>query len=320
MVAPPVRVAPRHSRTPIQSPIPDEVAHEVVRPVSYLYPLVDVRRGVPYFCAGEDAGSSSALGTFTAAGGFIEHVLATFDLAGVQRSYAHSFRRTGEIHFPAPYNTEAFRITDASDCGGTDCVTPVGYSYWRNSNAHEGGNDMWIFLSLNSQKGGSGPTLFRLTRPPTALQRSGRSFPRPASFPAEVVMAGTSAPAGPNQLYINDGPKLLRYDVTTHTFETVFDLTGEFGSDREVWQMHSSNDDLVHSATLRAKGAGTFLGCLVFSETTGQFSYFAKKGTYDECHIDKSGHYLADCRKYRRPQRFGERHRGFTNRCRDRDL
>ena len=31
-------------------------------------------------------------------------------------------------------------------------MTPVGYSYWRNSNAHEGGNDMWIFLSLNSQK------------------------------------------------------------------------------------------------------------------------------------------------------------------------
>ena len=137
-------------------------------------------------------------------------------------------------------------------------MTPVGYSYWRNSNAHEGSNDMWIFLSLNSQKGGSGPTLFRLTRPPTALQRSGRSFPRPASFPAEVVMAGTSAPAGPNQLYINDGPKLLRYDVTTHTFETVFDLTGEFGSDREVWQMHSSNDDLVHSATLRAKGLVPF--------------------------------------------------------------
>ena len=122
--------------------------------------------------------------------------LATFDLAGVQRSYAHSFRRPGKFIFPPPYNTEAFRITDASDCGGTDCVTPVGYSYWRNSNAHEGGNDMWIFLSLNSQKGGSGPTLFRLTRPPTALQKSGRSFPQPASFPAEVVMAGTSAPAG----------------------------------------------------------------------------------------------------------------------------
>ena len=66
-------------------------------------------------------------------------------------------------------------------------------------------------------------------------------------------MAGTSAPAGPNQLYINDGPKLLRYDVTTHTFETV--LTSQENSEAiAVWQMHSSNDDLVHSATLRAKG------------------------------------------------------------------
>ena len=90
-------------------------------------------------------------------------------------------------------------------------------------------------------------------------------------------MAGTSAPAGPNQLYINDGPKLLRYDVA-HVFETVL-TSQENSEDREVWQMHSSNDDLVHSATLRAKGTGTFLGCLVFSETTGRFHFSRKART-----------------------------------------
>jgi hypothetical protein len=31
---------------------------------------------------------------------------------------------------------------------------------------------------------------------------------------------------------------------------------------------------------------------LVFHEATGQFSFFPAKGTYDECHIDKSGRYL----------------------------
>ena len=54
-------------------------------------------------CAGEDAGSSSPLGTFTAAGGFIEHVPGDLrPTPGVQRSYAHSFRRPGEISFPHP--------------------------------------------------------------------------------------------------------------------------------------------------------------------------------------------------------------------------
>ena len=194
--------------------------------------------------------------------------------------------------FPAPYNTEAFRITDASDCGGTDCVNPVGYSYWRNSNAHEGSNDMLIFLSLNSQKGGSGPTLFRLDKATDSMTKVGPLFPTTSKFSGRSGDGWYFSASRANQLYINDGPKLLRYDVTTHNFETVFDLTGEFGRDREVWQMHSSNDDLVHSATMRAKGTGTFLGCLVFNEITGQFSYFSKKGTYDECHIDKSGHYL----------------------------
>jgi hypothetical protein len=245
-------------------------------------------------CAGEDAGSSSsALGTFTAAGGFIEHVpgdLRPRWSAAELRTFLPTNR--GKFIFPAPYNTEAFRITDASDCGGTDCVTPVGYSYWRNSNAHEGSNDMWIFLSLNSQKGGSGPTLFRLDKATDSMTKVGPLFPTTSKFSGRSGDGWYFSASRANQLYINDGPKLLRYDVTTHNFETVFDLTGEFGSDREVWQMHSSNDDLVHSATLRAKETGTFLGCLVFSETTGQFSYFAKKGTYDECHIDKSGHYL----------------------------
>src|SRR5688572_23958042 len=49
MVAPPVRVAPRHSRTPIQSLIPDEVAHVVVRPVLHLHALVHIRRDAADF-------------------------------------------------------------------------------------------------------------------------------------------------------------------------------------------------------------------------------------------------------------------------------
>jgi hypothetical protein len=56
--------------------------------------------------------------------------------------------------------------------------------------------------------------------------------------------------------------------------------------------MHSSNDDMVHSATLRVSTTDESLGCLVYSEKTQQFTFFAKQGTFDECHIDKSGRYL----------------------------
>ena len=41
----------------------------------------------------------------------------------------------GKFTFPAPYNTEAIRLTNAGDCtGGADCLWYVGYSYWRNIN------------------------------------------------------------------------------------------------------------------------------------------------------------------------------------------
>ncbi len=182
-------------------------------------------------------------------------------------------------------------------------MTPVGYSYWRNSNAHEGSNDMWIFLSLNSQKGGSGPTLFRLDKATDSITKVGPLFPTTSQFSGRSGDGWYFSASRANQLYINDGPKLLRYDVTTHHFETVFDLTGQFGSDREVWQMHSSNDDLVHSATLRAKGSNTFLGCLVFSETTGQFSYFPKKGALRRMPYRQKRPLSHDPRQYRRPQR-----------------
>jgi hypothetical protein len=95
-----------------------------------------------------------------------------------------------------------------------------------------------------------------------------------------------------NKLYLNDGPKMLRYDVVSHLFDTVFDITAHFGSNRYIWQMHSSNDDMVHSATLRVSNTHEDLGCLVYSEKTQQFSFFAKQGTFDECHIDKSGRFL----------------------------
>src|SRR5262245_27316426 len=198
----------------------------------------------------------------------------------------------GTFTFPTPYNTQAIRITDASDCGGQDCVNYIGYSYWRNTNAHESSNSMWIVLGLSSARGGAGPTLFKLDKATDAVTKIGPLFPAGSQFISNSGEGWYFSASRPNKLYVNAGPKMLRYDVVSHLFDTVFDITTQFGNDRYIWQMHSSSDDLVHSATLRVTSTGADLGCLVFNETTKLFSFFAKQGTYDECQIDMSGRFL----------------------------
>ncbi|HKT30874.1 MAG TPA: hypothetical protein VJS89_00100, partial [Gammaproteobacteria bacterium] len=51
----------------------------------------------------------------------------------------------GVFTFPAPYNTQGIRVTNASDCGGQDCVDLI-YSYWNNINNSAGSNLMYIFV------------------------------------------------------------------------------------------------------------------------------------------------------------------------------
>jgi hypothetical protein len=232
-----------------------------------------------------------------APGGFVEQQ-ATATRARWSNSFIQSVvpSARGPFTFPAPYLTRGVRITDASDCGGTDCVWDVGYSYWRNTNAHAGSNDMLIFLGLNTGEGGSGPTLFRYNKTTDAITKVGPLFPAGSKFLNSTGSTWYFSATQPNTLYVNDGPRLLRYDVVSKVFTTVFDITVQFddiADNPNIWQTHSSNDDLVHSATL-TNGFGQSaprLGCLVFNETTSQYRYYPKvaSGNFDECHLDKSG-------------------------------
>jgi len=203
----------------------------------------------------------------------------------------HSFvpPTRGSFTFPSPYNTKAVRITDASDCGGLDCVWYVGYSYWRNSNAHQNSNEMLIFLGLANNRGGAGPTLFKLNKTTDAITKVGPLFPAGSKFLNYTGEGWYFSATRPHTLYVYDGPKMLRYDVVTKQFETVFDVTAHFGADRKIWQMHSSNDDLVHTATLRVASSGEMLGCLAYLESTRTFRWYPKIGVFDECNLDKSG-------------------------------
>jgi hypothetical protein len=207
----------------------------------------------------------------------------------------------GAFTFPAPYNTKAVRITDASDCGGADCVSYVGYSYYRNSNAHEGSNEMLIFLGLKINYGGSGPTLFKYNKTTDAITKVGPLFPPGNKFNNYYGGGWYFSGSKPTKLYIDDGPRMLRYDVLTQQFETVYDITQQFGPNRNIWQMHSSNDDTVHSATLQVTNTGEYLGCLIYFETTKQFRFYQKVGHFDECNLDRSGRWVINLEEITTP-------------------
>jgi len=165
----------------------------------------------------------------------------------------------------------------------------VGYSYWRNTNNHVGSDEMLIFLSLSTDRGGSGATLFKYNKVTDAVTKVGPLFPAGSKFNSYPGNTWYFSATRPTTLYLQDGARMLRYDVLSKQFETVFDITQQFGANRNVHQMHSSNDDTVHSATLQVADTGEYLGCLVYSEITRQFRYYAKIGDFDECNLDKSG-------------------------------
>lgn len=128
-------------------------------------------------------------------GGWLEPQ-GTAPRARWSNAFIQSFVPTvrGSFTFPAPYNTQAVRITDASDCGGKDCVWSVGYSYWRNTNAHEGSDEMLIFLGLASNRGGTGPTLFKYNKATDNIIKVGPLFPLAVNSSTTPVKGGISAP------------------------------------------------------------------------------------------------------------------------------
>jgi Bacterial Ig domain len=224
----------------------------------------------------------------TAPGGFTE--LATS--VAVRARVAPTLPARGPFTFPAPYNTVGARLTNAGDCGGNDCVNYVGYSYWRNSNNHVGSDTMLIVITLDRARGGAGPTLFRYDKRTDQVSVVGPLFDQASPLSWGTGEGWYWSATLPTKLYVNQGPRLSRYDVLSRQLDTVFDVAAQFGPDRYIWQIHSSSDDRVHSATLRSSVTYEMLGCIVYREDTRTFRSFPKIGDFDECQVDKSGRWL----------------------------
>ena len=225
-------------------------------------------------------------------GGFLESDETSVSRPNLTATQIAAFMpaNRGNFTFPEPYNTQAIRVTQPSDCGGQDCVDMT-YSYWRNMSNSTGSNTLYILVGLDQNRGGAGPTLFSYDKTTGALTDIGALFPSNSSFSWYSTEAMYFSYSMPTKIYIVSGTQLLRYDVLAHTFETVFDVSSQYPN-TVLHQANSSNDDDVHSATLEDSSSYAALGCVAYKVSTGQYFYFPVQGKFDECQIDKSGRYL----------------------------
>ena len=210
---------------------------------------------------------------------------------------------TGKFTFPAPYNTGAIRLTGANDCaGGADCLWYVGYSYWRNINNHVGSRYMYIFLGTDTNRGGAGPTLLRYDKTTDAVSNLGPLFGVNSPYHWSTGEGWYFSGRQPGKLYtfLVGGTQLRRYDVLRRRFDRTpaIDLNacprpGICPAEAQyLTQPHSSDDDLVHSASVQDANWRR-IGCVV-SRPSGFVYVPTPDGfIFDECHVDKSGHWLA---------------------------
>ena len=228
----------------------------------------------------------------TAPGGFLENdeTATVRNILSPAQISAFMPATRGNFTFPAPYNTQGIRVTQASDCGGQDCVDMI-YSYWRNMSNSTGSNTMYIFVGLDKSRGGQGPTLFSYDKPSGTLTEVGPLFDSNSPLSWATGEGMFFSYSMPTKLYMLQGSQMLRYDVLSHTQETVFDTSTQYPNTVMV-QASASNDDNVFTATLENATTYAPLGCVAYNVSTKQFHFFPQMVSINECQVDKSGRYV----------------------------
>src|SRR5258706_7253408 len=140
----------------------------------------------------------------------------------------------GTFTFPSPYSTTGIRLTNASDCGGHDCVTSVRYSYWSDIDNHVGSDTMLVFLGLQRRKGGGGPTLFSYNKKTGETKNLGPLFSPDSPYSWSTGEGWYFSASQPNTLYMNDGPRMLLYEVISHAMSEIYNVETILGSGRII--------------------------------------------------------------------------------------
>lgn len=187
----------------------------------------------------------------------------------------------GPFTFPAPWNSQAIRLTNASNA--PNGCEPRIYPYWSCVNNHKGRAELFVFIGRRGQF----PIILVVNKATGHVETKD-------VLPWDTTGEGIYwSDADPDLLYFLQGPALKTFK--SGNVRTVAELNPEYGDD--LWQAHSSADDTVHSATVRRRttdGPYEVLGCVVFRQ--GQQSLFfqiqSTPEDYDECIVDKSGRWL----------------------------
>ena len=96
---------------------------------------------------------------------------------------------------------------------------------------------MLIVITLDRARGGAGPTLFSYDKRTDQVTVVGPLFDQASPLSWATGEGWYWSATLPTKLYVNQGPRLSRYDVLSRQLETVFDVAAQFGPDRYIWQM-----------------------------------------------------------------------------------
>jgi hypothetical protein len=223
-------------------------------------------------------------------GGIVEH--ATSQTIRPRPTMALPAR--GPFQFPAPWGTTGIRITNADDTAGKDALLYTGYSYWSRVNAHQGERFLRVFLCVDRNRGGAGPSIWEMDKATNQVTPKGHIFSPDHPLSWQTGEGWYWHPTDPAILFAADLQRLYRVNVVTRAIETVVDTTTlDPGGSKVLWQWHTSADGRVHSATV--KDATTYRpeGVVVYREGASRpWAWFPQRGDLDECQIDKSGRWL----------------------------
>src|SRR5262252_7451140 len=218
-------------------------------------------------------------------GGFLEPCGAT----EVRPPVTLTLPDRGPFQFPAPYGTTGIRITNASDTGGGDSLWYCGYSYWANINAHQHDPSLLVFLGVDRQRGGDGPSLWTVNKSTDQVTPLGPIFAPEHPLSWSTGEGWYWSATEPTIMYASDPTHLYRVDVSTDPVTVTTVVTCAFPG-KILWQWHTSHDGRVHSATVKDQTTYVAEGSVVYVES-GAHLYQAR-GQYDECQIDQSGQWL----------------------------
>lgn len=167
------------------------------------------------------------------------------------------------------------RVTDEQDGE----LLNRGYSYWAQA-CRIGG---YIFAFVGSV--GGYPLFFEVNEETGAVKRRGPLLPYRSTGEGWYFNAN-------GDVYLCEGPRLLRVNPFTQEATTVFDISETHPGCR-LWQAHSSDDGQVHNATVDLiveSGPYPHIGTVVYRN--GQQTFYEAIGALDESQVTADGAYL----------------------------